>query len=40
MLKTVRKAKMFEEGVSDETLRAASQFFTLHRLPFGTFLIK
>jgi CRP-like cAMP-binding protein len=40
MLKTVRKAKIFDEGIPEETLRAASQFFTLHRLPFGTFLIK
>lgn len=40
MLKTLKKARLFEDTVTEEALRSASQFFTLHRLPFGTFLIK
>lgn len=40
MFKTIKKSKLFGEEISEDTLRKASQFFTLHRLPFGTFLIK
>ena len=39
MIETIRKARLFEE-VSDEKLREASQFFSLHRLPYGTHIIK
>lgn len=40
MLKSIKKAKLFDESISDEEFKAASEHFTLHRLPFGTYLIK
>lgn len=40
MYETIKKSKLFGEEISEDALRRASQFFTLHRLPYGTFLIK
>jgi len=40
MFKTIKRSKIFGDNVSEEQLRTASQYFTLNRVPFGTYLIK
>jgi hypothetical protein len=40
MHRTIRKSKIFSDEINDEVFRTASQYFTLNRLPFGTYIIK